>query len=908
MQLQDTTTFILTSRLRVPRLPIQHIPRLRLLALLEQSAQRALTLVSAPAGSGKTTLLAEWSNATTLPVAWLSLETTENDPMRFLSYLLAALARLDQHIGGTVRMEQYPQNYEQALTALLNDIDSLLHVDVALILDDYHLITSDAIHAALHFLLDHLPPRLHLIIGTRVDPPLPLARLRAYNQLSEIRAQELRFVADEVEAFTHAMGFSLPQEVTNLLEQRTEGWIAGIQLLTLALRGHNDPLPFLHAFRGDHHFFLDYVREEILSQQSPDMLRFLLHTSILERLTGPLCDAVTGQADGHARLAALVQANLFVWTLDESGTWYRYHPLFAESLRAHLLNQEPELLPTLYQRAASWYEQRGWIEEACDYALLGGDQIHAVRLLKQLLPGSITEGKFHSLNKWLAQLSPEVIASSPELCVASTWTTCCYTSSPEETIAFMQEQIEEHGEDDATDWADLQRELELSQAWLALARNDIARTISLAQETLRSLPSPARPLDTMVAVRLKVTLSTAYYASGDLPAAERLLLDATRETGRFRSLNLFAAGKLAELYEMQGQLRKTGRLFRDMFQVLGQQNNQSPLLHGLLQTRRAALLYEWNRLEEAETMAQQAMEAGQSLRLPIPLFAMLNLWVLGRIALARSEDERVSTLLEQAQRALTSWPDPEQMPMIQGAIPAYGIPARLALLAGRLDLTTCTWEETREIHFDDPLKPPLSSWNYFDYVTLARLLLARGRSHAPSLIQAQTLLDRLREVCADYNGWLLEIQILSALVLQAQGKIRQALNTLGSHLELAETEGYARLLADEGQPMRHLLTQIAPYTAASSAYLQKLLDALRAPVEMPPTLQREEQADRTTTLTARELEVLHLLADGASNQQIAHQLVISLHTVKLHVKHIFNRLGVTNRTGAVARGRELGLI
>jgi LuxR family maltose regulon positive regulatory protein len=327
-----------------------------------------------------------------------------------------------------------------------------------------------------------------------------------------------------------------------------------------------------------------------------------------------------------------------------------------------------------------------------------------------------------------------------------------------------------------------------------------------------------------------------------------------------------------------------------------------------MQTRQAALLYEWNRLEEAETLAQQAMEAGQHLHLPIPLFTMLNLWVLGRIALARSEGERASALLEQAQHTLTDWPDPEQMPMIQGAIPAYSIPARLALLSGQLDPTTLIWEVQHEIHVDDPLKPPLSNWNYFDYVTLARLLLARGRNHAPSLIQAQTLLDRLREACANYNGWLLEIQVLSALVLQAQGKIRQALNTLGPHLEQAEAEGYVRLLADEGQPMRHLLTQIAPYTTASPAYLQRLLDALPAPVETPPIKQRAEQADRTTMLTARELEVLRLLADGSSNQQIAHQLVISLHTVKLHVKHIFNRLAVTNRTGAVARGRELGLI
>ncbi len=908
MQLQDAATIILTSRLQAPRLSIQHIPRLRLLALLEQATRRALTLVSAPAGSGKTMLLTEWSSTTALPVAWLSLEATENDPARFLSYLLAALAKLDQRIGGTMRMEQHPQNYEQALTALLNDIDSLLQQDAVLILDDYHLITSDAPHAMLRFLLDHLPSRLHLIIGTRVDPPLPLARLRAYNQLSEIRTQELCFVASEVEAFTHAMGFSLSQEATNLLEQRTSGWIAGIQLLTLALRSHSDPLAFLHAFHGNHRFFLDYVREEILAQQSLDMQHFLLHTSILERLTGPLCEAVTGQANGQARLAELVQANLFVCTLDESETWYRYHPLFAESLLAHLRKQQPELLPTLYQRASRWYEQQGWIEEACNYALLGGDQLRAVSLLEHLLPNLIAEGKIHSICQLLAQLPPELINASPQLCVASIWMNDCETHSPEEAIAFMQERMREHSEEAVTDWADLQRELELWQAWLALTRNDITGTITFAQEALRSLSNSRRPLDTMVAVRLKVMLSVAYHASGDLTAAKQQLLEAASEVGGAGPLNLFAAGKLAELYEMQGQLRKTGELFREMFQVLERQGSQASLLHVLTQTLQAALLYEWNRLQEAETQAQQALETGQHLLLSIPLCVMHNLWVLGRIALARGEGERASMLLEQAQNALTVWPDPKQMPLIQGAIPTYSIPARLALLSGQLDSTTHTWEEMRGIRFDDPLIPPLSSWHYFDYVTLARLLLLRGRNHAPALTQAQELLNRLREVCADNNGWLLEIQILSALVLQAQGKIRQALNMLGPHLALAEAEGYVRLLADEGQPMRHLLTQIAPYTAASPSYLQHLLDALPTPVETPSTRQREEHMDRTTLLTARELEVLRLLAAGSSNQQIAHQLVISLHTVKLHVKHIFSRLAVANRTGAVARGRELGLI
>ena len=364
-----TPTVILQISITPPRLPVQHVARPRLLALLEQGLRGPVTLVSAPAGSGKTTLLAEWAATTTRPVAWLSCEEGENDPARFLSSLIAALTRVDARLDSAAQTERpwHPPEHEQVLTRLLNDLERVLQHDTVLILDDVHALTTEASQALLLFLLNHLPSRLHLLIGTRVDPPR-LARLRACHQIAELRSQELEFLSAEVEVFAQAMGLSLGSEAIRLLEERTKGWIAGIQLLTLALRGHNDVTEVLRETGMAPRFLLDYVHEEILFQQPPEMQRFLLQTSVLERLTGPLCESVTAESGGQQKLASLLQANLFVSALDDTDTWYRYHPLFAETLRTLLQQQEPALVPELYRRASRWYEQHGWAEEACEYA------------------------------------------------------------------------------------------------------------------------------------------------------------------------------------------------------------------------------------------------------------------------------------------------------------------------------------------------------------------------------------------------------------------------------------------------------------------------------------------------------------------------------------------------------------
>lgn len=918
---------LLTSKLHIPRLPAQHVSRPRLLTLLQQGIQGPLTLVSAPAGSGKTTLLAAWASTTTLPVAWLSLETADNDPLRFFSYLLAALASLDEAIdtaAQTYRLNN-PQDIERVLTNLLNDLTRLLKQEVVVILDDYHVLTTETVHTQLRFLLDHLPPHVHLIIGTRVDPPLSLARLRARGQLNEVRIEALRFLPDEIEALVGAMGLALSNVATSLLEQRTEGWIAGIQLLALALRGQPDATAFLQTFHGTHRFLLDYVSEEVLAQQTPETQRFLLLTCILECMTGSLCEAVTELPAGQTRLAQLQQANLFVSALDDTETWYRYHPLFANSLRTHLQKLEPELIPQLYLRASNWYEQHQSIEEACDYAFLAGDLPHAANLVAQLLPHMVEQGRFERLKHWLSQLPPALIAASPQLYITMPWlhTLSKHTSEyTEQALQRMEQYVQAQQQSMAASWAEPQSVLILFRALTALGQNKPSHAFTLAREALRVLTSPETDLSQLLARFLQLILSLTYGARGDLATAERILLDLSvaQPAELLSSINMAAMFMLGELCKAQGHLHKAGTLYERLFQEFESRPDLPPLpllQMGFALMRRASLLYEWNRLPEAANGIQQVLEILPRAVPGIipattqrPLLAF-GLWVQARIELVQGRPAAARHFLELVRNQpeiCGELPQGKERPPVD--VPTLA--ARLALACDQMEEAE-HWENTYGIHCDDKPGTLLESRQMFAYLTLARVLIARGcaQRSKTALSQALVLLDHWRD-CAEhlgFQGWFIEVQMLTALTLQAQDQTKQALTTLGPVLAQAEAEGYVRLFADEGQPMASLLAQISPYTTASPSYIQRLQAAILPAHQI--LLSHARPAISQTLidpLSTRELEVLSLLATGASNQQIADHLVISPNTVKRHVKHILAKLAVTNRTQAVARARELHLL
>jgi LuxR family maltose regulon positive regulatory protein len=896
----------LATKLQIPRPPAQHVVRTRLLQALDQGLQHRLTLVSAPAGSGKTTLLAAWAQACGVPVAWLSLEAADDDPLRFLAYVVAALERLDARMSerdfATYWLSEEP-SWERLLTRLINDLAQIFSNDIVLLLDDYHHISSEPIHAALRFLIDHAPPQLHLLIGTRGDSPLPLARLRGQGQLQELGPELLRFSWDELQAFFQHITLDLPLEAQRLVEQQTQGWIVGVQLLSLALREQSNPVAFLKAHPGTHRFLLDYVSEEILSHQTPETREFLLMTSVLERFTGSLCVAVTGQPDSTEKLRELYHSTL-LHELDEEGIWYGYHPLFAESLRAHLLKQRPELVPELYRRASQWHEQQPWEEAseyAVEYALLAGDAARAALLLADLVPYLIAEGKITRLQRWLAQLAPPLIAASPQLWLASIWMQC-YEGDLERIIRQFEEQIALHVEDTDSSWTNLQGELTLFKGWLALGQQDFPRTISLVHDTLYARPSPEGALSRLIAVRQSMMLSTAYRAGGDLEEAERVLLAAlrTQTGGASCLLNPLAKVNLATLYEARGRLNKAERLYLEMVRILDQRQSPSFPFLALVQAHYAALLYEWNQLEEAKAAVQQASELAQRLDMPAARLQLYCLWLHTRITQACSNRGIDAYHLSEQADTLARLQSREKTPLHWETLPGLAVSARLGLTIGNVEQAE-QWAIARGIRFDEPPGLQAVSRDYFDYITLARLLLARGRDDVSTLNEALTLLDHLRLalVGTGYTGWSIEIEMLIALTLQAMGKTKRALDTLGPVLTQAEPAGYMRLFADEGEPMAQLLAQVAPYTAASSSYLHRLRTALPSSSIPPATHQ---------PLSEREREVLHLLAAGYSNQQIAQELVISLHTVKRHVQHIFTRLTVTNRMQAVRRARELQLL
>jgi LuxR family transcriptional regulator, maltose regulon positive regulatory protein len=926
------STTILATKLYIPPLRPKIVFRPRLIEKLNEglSSGNKLTIISASAGFGKTTLVSEWVDSCGRLVAWLSLDEGDNDPVRFISYLVTALQTLKTGIGESVLValqSAQPPQIESILTAVLNEITTVSE-NFVLVLDDYHSIDSQTVDSALTFLVEHQPPQMHLVIATREDPPLPLSRLRVRGQLTELRAADLRFTSAEAAEFLNRMmGLNLSAEDISALEARTEGWIAGLQLAALSMQGQADPAKFIKSFTGSHRFVLDYLVEEVLGCQPEDVRNFLLQTAILERLSSPLCDAVTAQEDGKGMLEALERGNLFVIPLDDQRQWYRYHHLFAEVLRAHLQEAQPDRVSMLHLRASGWYEQNGLRSDAIRHALAAGDFERAAGLIELARPAMDLSYQSSTWLDWVKALPDALIHTRPVLSVGYAWALLdggeleaseTRLQDAERWLNVPTDETCPGPSDDAQDklhremvvvdkeqFRSLPAMIATARAYRSLALGDVPATVKYARQAHELTPEDDQ------ARRNEATslLGLAQYASGDLQAAESSLSDFhtnLRKTGDIPVL-IGITFLLADIRVALGRLREAESIYQQSLRLATGQGEPMPLGTMDLHRGLGELYVERGDLEAAAQHLLTSRKLGEQNTLtdwPYRLCVSQ-----ARLKEAQGDLDGALALLDEAERVHIRSPLPDVRPVA-------ALKTRIWLKQGRL-AEALGWAREQGLSVDDEIR----YGREFEHVTLARVLIARHKKDplAGSIHEAIDLLERLLQA-AETGGRLgsaIQILLLQALAFQAQDSLPHALASLERALTLAEPEGYVRIFVDEGEAMRSLISNFKFTTEKSSrtevhplfSYVDKLLMAFPEPASASPQSKIQNLNSKIVEpLSERELEVLRLLRTEMSGPEIASELVVSLNTFRTHTKNIFNKLGVNNRRAAVRRAEELDLL
>ncbi|MBK9715654.1 MAG: AAA family ATPase [Kouleothrix sp.] len=930
-------TPILATKLYIPPPRPNIVLRPRLIARLSAGLHRKLTLIAAPAGFGKTTLVSEWLASLSselhvlsselsqtehtqtsklktqnFNVAWLSLDEGDSDPIRFLAYLVAALQTIAPTIGaGVVAALQSPQPpIESVLTALLNDITAIPDSFV-LVLDDYHVIDAPPIDAALAFLLEHMPPQMHLVITSREDPQLPLARLRVRDQLTELRAADLRFTPAEAAAFlSQVMGLDLSAEDVAALETRTEGWIAGLQLAALSMRGRDDIGQFVRAFAGDNRYVVDYLVEEVLQRQPERVRSFLLQTAILDRLSGSLCDAVTGQERGQAQLEALERGNFFVVPLDDRRHWYRYHHLFADVLATHLRMEQPDLLATLHRRASAWYEQHGSAADAIRHALAAADFARAADLVELAVPAISRSRQTATLLGWLKALPNELVRARPVLSVAyahllldsgqldgvearlrdAEWwldTAADSRAQPGAPAAAMVVV-------DEAAFRRLPGAIAVARAGQALARGDLADTVKYARRVLDLLPED----DHFNRGGAAGFLGLASWTSGDLAAAHRAYAEGMAHLQLAGNISDTIGGAitLADIRIAQGRLREAMRTYERALQLAMAQGE--PVLRGTADVYMgmSELQRERHDLPAATQCLLRSKELGEHAGFPQNRYRWCV--AMARIREAQGDLDGALDLLQEAERLYVRAFSPNVRPVA-------ALKTRVWLAQGRLE-EALGWVRDQGLSAQDDL----SYLREFEHITLARVLLAHATSDRAdrSMREAVGLLERLLQAAeaGERMGSAIEILALLAMAQQIQGDIPAALAPLERALTLAEPEGYVRMFVDEGPPMAALLGRMNDEGGRMKDYAVRLLAAFGKQEDVhPPSFIAHPLIE---PLSQRELAVLRLLTTELSGPEIARELVVALSTVRTYTKSIYGKLNVTSRRAAVKRAAELGLI
>jgi LuxR family maltose regulon positive regulatory protein len=952
-------TPLLTTKLYMPPIRPERVPRPQLIDHLNEGLHSRLILVSAPAGFGKTTLVSAWIKQSRIPAAWISLEESDNDPARFLAYLVAALRTIEGEIGrGALTALESPQPpaTEALLTGLINELNAIPHPTI-LALDDYHLITAQPIHNAVTFLLDHLPPQMHVVVATRGDPPLPIARLRGRGLLTELRQTDLRFSLDEATAFLNeVMELDLSSGEVAALSSRTEGWITGLQMAALALQAavsaeHHrtgQVTSFIQEFAGSNRYVLDYLVEEVLEHQPEGIQSFLLQTAILDRLSGPLCDAVleigdwgleTDPSEERATIAygqtpipgmpspsqqileQLDAANLFIIPLDNERQWYRYHRLFADLLRRRLQQLRVEQVPLLHRRASAWYEQNGLLAEAIDHALAAQAHERAADLVEQVAEATLMRSEIATLLNWVDRLPEALVQARPSLCLFHAWA-LLWSGQPLDTIQSRVRDLDTSDEATAAKVAAF-------QAYLATWQGQVSRAGEMAQQALDGLPEDEQFLRTVATLNLGMS----YLLRGDVETGRRIF-DRLARMGEMLGNVLIAVNALCHMAELQmsrAQLHDAEDLYRQALQLATDAEGRPLPIAGMALIGLGDLSREWNDLEAATGYLTEGIEQmGQW----SSLGALDGHLSLARTKQAQGDAKGAREMLDRAEQIAVQFDVTE---LDDQLVAIHRV--RLWLSQGNSE-AAWRWLEDRGYRpeeIEELVKSGVTSvaegkgtgadlseraqpedyieqqLRNYECILLARALLAQDRPvDALSLLESRVAL--LEQHGRKISRRMIEVQNLRALALQAQGEVDQALVALEQALSIGEPGGFVRTFVDEGEPMLQLLRQAASH-GILPGYVRQLITAfeLPAPRQAAGTAPPREPHSPVVQplvepLSERELDVLRLLATGMSNPEIADQLFIATSTVRSHLKSIYGKLNVHRRWDAVQRAEELGLI
>ncbi|WP_245900242.1 LuxR C-terminal-related transcriptional regulator [Geodermatophilus normandii] len=894
---------LLSTKLHAPRRRRGVVARARLTERLDRGDEAVLTLISAPAGFGKTTLVTEWL-AVAAPgrsIAWLSLDERDNDPVVFWTYLVSALQTAVDRVGnGALAVLQEPHAaMDEVLATLVNELDAASG-DVVLVLDDYHVIATREVHDRLAFLLERLPPNVHLVIATRADPALPLARLRARGQLVEVRAADLRFTADEAAAYLNeAMGLALPPEHVAALDARTEGWIAALQLAALSMQGRDDLAAFIAGFAGDDRYIVDYLVEEVLQRQ-PEVVRdFLLSTAVLSRLSGPLCDVVVGRDGGAAMLEDLDRANLFLVPLDDRRHWYRYHHLFADVLHARLLAEQPERVPVLHRRASEWWARDEEPGEAIRHALAGGDPERAAELVELAMPAARQNRQETTLRHWFKQLPEHVLRDRPVLRAGYAGAILVHgeVDGVEEHLRDAERWLEAVGSREPVGASADEAVVRVVRSQVAVYRaaqarltGDLQGTVTHAERVLEL----AGDDEHLVRGSAAGLLGLAHWTSGDLDAAHRWWNESRAQLHRagHHSDTLGVSIALADIDLARGRLRDARTTYEAGLTTAARHDPR--VLRGVadMHVGLSELFLERNELEAAHEHLALSDHLGDGAGLPQNRHR--SRIAMARLRAAEGDPDAAVSLLDEAERLYVGdmFPDVRPIPAVR---------ARMWVAQHRVG-EALGWARERGLSPDDAL----SYLREFEHATLARILLAQHEHSGDptSLVQATGLLERLVEAAGAgrRRGSVIQLSVHLALARQAGGDVPAALASLDRALTLAAPEGHVRVFLDEGQAMASLLRTLET-GGGTHAHVRRLLDADPAPDRGPLA-----QQHLIEPLSGRELEVLRLLGTDLDGPGIARELYLSLNTVRTHTRNVYAKLGVNSRRAAVRRAGELGLL